>query len=210
MQKKEGPGVEGGSVTRWIGDLKEGDPRAAHDLWQRYFHRLVALARAKLGHCPRLDADEEDAALSAFRNLCDGAAQGRFDRLDNRDDLWQLLVVITTRKAVDLKKRQGRLKRGGGRVVVGTAAAGHGPEDGRDELAQVAAAGPTPELAAMLAEEYQRRLDALGDDTWRRVAQLRLEGYNNDEIAELLGCARRTVARKLEGIRAAWAGGNKA
>jgi DNA-directed RNA polymerase specialized sigma24 family protein len=192
-----------GSVTRWIGHLKEADPQAAHHLWDRYFHRLVALARAKLGQTPTGAANEEDAALSAFYNLCDGAAQGRFDRLESRDDLWQLLVVITTRKAVDLKKRQRRLKRGGGRVVVGSDV-GNGPDEGHDGLAQVAATGPTPELAAMLAEEYQRRLHNLGDDSLRRVAQLRLDGHTNDEIAELLGCARRTVARKLEAIRAAW------
>ena len=53
------------SVTRWIGHLKRGHPDAAHHLWQRYFHRIVGLARAKLGHAPRAVADEEDAALSA-------------------------------------------------------------------------------------------------------------------------------------------------
>jgi RNA polymerase sigma factor (sigma-70 family) len=200
----------GGSVTHWIGHLKEGDPQAANQLWKRYFDRLVRLARAKLANAPRALADEEDAALSAFRNLCDGAAEGRFARLNGRDDLWQLLVMITTRKVVDLKKRQGRLKRGGGHVVLGSDGARDGPDDCAELLAEVAAAGPTPEEAAMLAEEYERRLDALGDESLRRVAQLRLEGYDNDEIAERLGCARRTVARKLEGIRAAWGGGERA
>ena len=31
-----------------------------------------------------------------------------------------------------------------------------------------------------------------------------MEGYNNDEIADQLGCARRTVARRLELIRKTW------
>ena len=51
------------SVTRWIGHLKRGHPDAAHHLWQRYFHRIVGLARAKLGHAPRAVADEEDAGF---------------------------------------------------------------------------------------------------------------------------------------------------
>ena len=76
-----------------------------------------ALARTKVGHAPRAVADEEDAALSAFRNLCEATAQGRFDLLHDRDDLWRLLVVITARKAADLKKRQNRVKRGGGRIL---------------------------------------------------------------------------------------------
>ena len=65
-----------GSVTRWIDGLKAGDPEAAHALWERYFARLVRLAGAKLRarHAPGGDADEEDAALSAFDSFCAAAA----------------------------------------------------------------------------------------------------------------------------------------
>ena len=41
------PGDEG-SVTRWLGDLKAGDPDAAQKLWERYFASLVRLAHARL------------------------------------------------------------------------------------------------------------------------------------------------------------------
>jgi DNA-directed RNA polymerase specialized sigma24 family protein len=191
------------SVTRWIGHLKRGDADAAHHLWQRYFHRIVALARAKLRHAPRAVADEEDAALSAFRNLCEGAAQGRFDLLHDRDDLWRLLIVITARKAADLNKRQNRVKRGGGRIL-GQSDLGGGDSRGPAALERIAGDEPTPEFIAELAEEFRRRLDQLGDVTLRRVALLRLEGYDYDEIAQRLGVARRTVARKLEMIRDAW------
>jgi DNA-directed RNA polymerase specialized sigma24 family protein len=191
------------SVTRWIGHLKRGHPDAAHHLWQRYFHRIVGLARAKLGHAPRAVADEEDAALSAFRNLCEGAAHGRFDLLQDRDDLWRLLVVITARKAADLKKRQNRVKRGGGRIL-GQSDLDGGDSRGPAALELIAGDEPTPVFLAELAEEFGRRLDQLGDATLRQVALLRLEGYDYDEIAERLGVARRTVARKLEMIRDAW------
>ena len=70
---------------------------------------------------------------------------------------------------------------------------------------RIASGDPTPEFAAMMAEEFHRRLDAL-DDELREGALLRLEGHSNDEIAARLGCARRTVARRLEQIRDAWAG----
>jgi hypothetical protein len=33
---------------------------------------------------------------------------------------------------------------------------------------------------------------------------MRLEGYNNDEIAARLDCVRRTISRKLELIRRRW------
>ncbi|WP_406697225.1 ECF-type sigma factor [Singulisphaera sp. Ch08] len=195
-----------GSVTHWIGDLKAGDVAAAQPLWERYFGRLVQLARAKLRatHRPPGIEDEEDAALSAFQSFCDGAAKGRFPLLSDRDDLWRLLVVITARKACAQVQRRTRQKRGGGKVLDESALPG--------DLAHEAAAGfdflagtePTPEFAAMFAEEYQRLLDALDDDSLRQVALDRMEGYTNDEIAERLGCARRTVARRLDLIRKIW------
>ena len=66
-------------------------------------------------------------------------------------------------------------------------------------------AGPTPEEAAVLAEEVQRRLTALDADL-RSVAVWKLEGYSNKEIAapDRLNCSERTVERKLELIRASW------
>jgi DNA-directed RNA polymerase specialized sigma24 family protein len=200
------PAVEGGSVTLWIGHLKGGDDQAAYHLWERYFPRLVGLARSKLGQAPKGVADEEDAALSAFYALCQGAASGQFDRLHDRDDLWRLLVVITARKAVDLKKHRTRQKRGGGNVITESILGDADRAGAVAVIEQVVDTDPTPEIAAMLAEEYRRRLDALGDDALRRVAILRLEGYDRDEIAVRLGCARRTVARRLEMIRSAWGG----
>ena len=35
-----------GSITHWVHRLKEGDSTAAQQLWEKYFPRLVALARA--------------------------------------------------------------------------------------------------------------------------------------------------------------------
>jgi DNA-directed RNA polymerase specialized sigma24 family protein len=198
--------VEGeGSVTRWIGDLKGGDAGAVDQLWRRYFDGLVRLARKKLGAAGRTAAveDEEDAALSAFQSLCAGVAKGRFDRLRDRDDLWRLLVVITARKVYDQVKRQRQLKRGAGRVVCEVDLAGPDPSEPRG-FEQFIAQDPSPEFAAMVAEEFQRRLDGLPDETLRRVALWRLEGYSDNEIAQRLGCVSRSVQRKLELIRKAW------
>src|SRR4051812_37747280 len=100
------------SVTRWLAGLQQGEPdEPAQRLWGRYFDRLVHLARARLRAAPRGPADEEDVALSAFDSFCRGAAEGRFPRLGGRDDLWRLLVSITTRKAQAAARRERRLKR---------------------------------------------------------------------------------------------------
>src|SRR4051812_8309007 len=149
------------SVTVWISQLQRGDAAAAQPLWERYFQRLVGLARARLQGHPRRAADEEDVALSVFHCLCEGAARGRFPHLDDRDDLWRLLVTLTERKAYNLTRDERRLKRGGGAVKSSDVllSPGDSPAGGLD---QVAGREPTPEFAAEVAEEYRhllRRLD---------------------------------------------------
>jgi DNA-directed RNA polymerase specialized sigma24 family protein len=127
--------------------------------------------------------------------------------LADRDDLWRLLVVITARKAMAQAHRQARHKRGGGRVVDEAALFGRGLDGDDGSLAgleRIAGDGPSPEFAAMMAEECGRLLDALEDDSLRQVAVSRMEGYTNDEIADQLGCARRTIARRLDLIRKTW------
>jgi RNA polymerase sigma factor (sigma-70 family) len=194
-----------GSVTRWLDDLKggEGANAAVQPLWERYFDQLVRLARARLRAAPRGPADEEDVALSAFDSFCRGAAAGRFPRLDDRGDLWRLLVTITVRKATDYVRGESRQRRGGGQVVGEAALDAAAPEAGR-WLDQVIGREPTPEFAAQVADECRHLLEGLGDDQLRTIALLRMEGYSNAQIAERLGCGLRSVERKLERIRKRW------
>lgn len=187
-----------GSITRCIELLKAGERVAAQQLWERYFKRLVRLARDRLQASSRRAADEEDVALSAFDSFYRRAERGLFPRLNDRVDLWQLLVVITLRKAYDLVQHERRPSRGSARVLV------------LSELAELNSGGilaqePTPELAAQIAEECRRLYSRLGDDTLRAVAQWKMEGHTNDEIAAKLGCVPQTVERKLRAIRQLWA-----
>jgi DNA-directed RNA polymerase specialized sigma24 family protein len=197
---------EQGSVTRWIGDLKGGDQAAAQALWERYFDRLVRLARKRLvlARASGADEDEEDAALSAFDTLCRGIAAGRFPNLEDRADLWRLLATITARKAADQARREGRQKRGGGRVLGEADLDAPGRSGEAGGLGQVAGDVPTPSFALMMDEEVRRLFDLLPDETLRLVALLKMEGYTNEEIARRLDCAQRSVERKLERIRLVW------
>src|SRR6516225_1437874 len=95
-----------GSVTLWIAQLKAGAGGAAQRLWDKYLGPLAGRARRRLAGVPRRAADEQDVALSAFDSFCRAAQQGRFARLNDRDDLWQLLAVIADRKAWDLAKHE--------------------------------------------------------------------------------------------------------
>ena len=141
---------------------------------------------------------------SAFHSFFQGVARGRFPQLNDRDNLWRLLVVITARKALDQLAHEHSKRKGGG-TLQGESRIFPG-EPALDDAAieQVVGAEPTPEFAAQVAEEYQRLLDLLGDETLRRVAVWKMEGFTNDEVAAQLDCSRRTVARKLDTIRIIW------
>ena len=190
------------SVTTWIALLRAGDAAAAQPLWERYFARLVAFARGKLQGVSRRAADEEDVALSAFHSFCQAARH--FPRLNDRDDLWQVLVMLTARKAINLIERECSQKRGGGRVVPAVARRATQGGSEADALAALPAPGPTPEFAAEVAEECRRRLDALGDDELRGVVVDKMEGYTNEEIAARRGWSLGKVERKLRLIRKTW------
>jgi DNA-directed RNA polymerase specialized sigma24 family protein len=183
-----------GSITRWIADLRRGDDAAAGELWAAYFARMVAVAGRKLAAAGRT-ADDEDAALSAFKSFCLGAKAGRFPQLTDRDNLWPLLLALTAHKCVDQVRHATRLKRGG--------PAGHVAAD----LEVVTSREPTPELLAEVNEQLVAlldRLDRTGDPVLRRIALWKLEGESTDDIAGRLDCSRRTVERKLAVVELVW------
>lgn len=174
-------------VTLWIHQIKQGDHGAVQQLLDRYFGRLVQLARARLQGLPALAAYDEDVALSAFKSLCLGAERGNFPRLLDRDDLWRLLAVMTVRKTIDLQRRRR-------------------PEQpvGPEDLEGLLSREPSPELAAELSEGYRALLERLGDPQLEAIALWKVEGYTNEEIATRLGCVVRSVERKLQRIRILW------
>jgi len=190
------------SISIWLEEVKHGDDEAARRLWERYFPYLVRLAQKRLAGVPRRLEDEEDVALSAFESFCRAADQGRFPDVHDRHGLWRLLSRITHRKAVDLVRRT-RTGLGDARVRTGS-----GLSDSQTSAVQPAAQAvgddATPELAAMLADEVRRLLRMLPDEDLRAIAVAKMEGHTNQEIAERLGCAERTVERRVKYIRAIW------
>ena len=83
--------------------------------------------------------DEEDVVLSAFNSFCARAKQGKFRQLEDSEDLWQLLVVITQRKAINRYKRATRYQK----LVAGesSAAARSNSSAAAGHLARQAVAG---------------------------------------------------------------------
>jgi DNA-directed RNA polymerase specialized sigma24 family protein len=186
------------SVTKWLRELEAGQDGAAERLWDVFFQRLVLLVQKRLYNTPQAIGDAEDIALSAFASFCRGLQNQRFPELTDRHGLWRLLVSITIRKLLHVQRDQNRLKRGGG---IGQVAPVDGIDDGPSPLEQIISREPTPEIAAQLAEQYERWMKALESEELTRLAQWKLEGFTNDEIAAKCGLTTRTIERKLNLIR---------
>ena len=189
------------SVTAWIGRVKDGDRVAAQKLWERYFKRLVGLARVKLPANRRKYGEHEDVAISAMKSFLLRAANGRFPDLHSRDNLWALLATIAVRKAWKVSRRKV--------VMEKCESALGGKNDGspsRNVWEQVLGREPTPDFVLEMAEECRRLLDMLKKKQQKLelVAQWMLEGYTKAEIAEKLGRVVGTVDRKLGVIRKIW------
>lgn len=195
---------ESPSISRWIASLKAGELDAAQALWNEYAIRLTELARKKLGSVPKVVADEEDIAQSVFRSICRGAIAGRFGDVTNRDDLWWLLLAITKQKVVDYIRRETSQKRGAGRVKHEAALACEFA-DNAFTLDSLVGEAPTPDFLFILQEQSTRLLKLLRDDRLRKIAISRIEGYTVPEIAADLAISTRSVERKLQLIRKAWA-----
>ena len=195
-------------MTRWLGGLKAGDERALEPLWDRYYATLVERARAKLAALRSATAvnDEEDLALVAFQSLYDGVRAGRFPRLEDRDDLWRLLIHLTACKAIDRHRAESRQKRGRGRVFNETDIYGGRHREGKTRTHSTGSSAPSQARSSPQGSPKSTlgRLDTLGDVSLRTIAEMKLACYSNDEIRQRLGCSLRTVTLKLELIRKKW------
>ncbi len=176
-------------ISVWLEQLKQGDRSHVASLLARYFQRLVGLAAARLRGQAHLDGYEEDVALSAFKSLCLGAENGRFPKIEGRDELWRLLAVITIRKAIELQRRK-RFDQ----------------VPDADVVLALLHREPAPDEVAEMSDQVQALLMKLKDPVLRQIALLKVEGYANEEIAQRLHCAVRTVERKLLQIRLLWQG----
>jgi RNA polymerase sigma factor (sigma-70 family) len=198
-------GRNASNVTELIQRVRTGDEAAAQLLWDRYSEQIVEVARQSLKNSSRRVQDEEDVAVIAFKSLLAGITAGRFPELDHREQLWRLLMVITTRKAAAIIEKDHRQKRGGGHVRGDSAVM---PGDTGSSLLggfdRLTSEKPSPDIAAIMADQTRQLLAALPDETSQKIAALKMEGFTHDEIASKLEINTRTVERRLKQIRELW------
>jgi RNA polymerase sigma factor (sigma-70 family) len=185
------------SVTWMIERLKDADTQAAADIWRRFFERLLPLDRARLRALSDRSVDEEDVLISAFDRFFRAVREDRFAKLDDRDDLWQILLMLVDREVARQFRRSQAQKRGSGQTK-------SVEEIGDIDLRELVDRGPDPAFVAAFSDQLLRALSRLVDESTRSTVLLKLEGYENREIASQLGISLSSVERKLRLVREAW------
>ncbi len=192
-------------LTVWIQRLREGDQQAAHVIWDACHDRLLRLAQRRLSQAPSRGADEEDIALSALKSFMVRARNGQFDDVEGSEEMWKLLFTITVRKAVQHIRRQTAAKRN--REISESILERHQGgerEQGIDGFADIQQLRPCEIMEQIEAHDELNKTLAALDDNLRVVAQYKLDGLSNQQIA--LACKRseRTIERRLHLIREIW------
>lgn len=185
-----------GSVSRMIGDLRDGSDVAAEALWKHYWDRLRAVSKRELAGLRSRMVDDEDVAITAFHSFVRRVRKGEYPDVATRDDAWRLLVVIAVRKALNCIRDENRARRNPRQHEDG-ARASAGESEAVDASIQ-------PDVGVMIADSVEHLLSVLDSDELREIAMAKLAGYRNQEIAAALGRSVATVERRLNLIRVRW------
>ena len=173
--------------------LSAGDEDAAAEVFSRFAHRLIGVARGKLHDVLRSKEDPEDVVQSVYRSFFRRQREGQF-HIDSWEDIWGILTVMTVRKCGRRLNYFRADRRNVEREVPLPDAAD--PGGGWEAVAR----DPSPVEAAVLAETLEELLRGLGDLD-RQILSLHLHGCTPEEISAQVGYSRRTVRRTLDRIR---------
>lgn len=199
----EGFAEDEGSITRVIRRMQKGDSSDAQVLWTRFFMRLKFLVKEKINPQMRLLLDEEDLALDSLAELFKGLLVGQYETLGNREEFWRLLVVVASRNVIDEINREGRLKRGAGKVF-GETSLLTVDDDQAAFFERIASSELPPDVQLMITEQVARLLETLPDGDLQTIALMKASEATNQEISAALGISLRTVERRLKEIRDRW------
>lgn len=182
------------SFDRWMAQLRDGDSQAEAEVFERYIHRLVGLARGMLSKRVQHKVDPEDVLQSVYRSFFHRQQKGQFT-FKSWDDLWSLLAQITRRKCI----KQHRAYRGPMRDV--NREMPLAKSDGNSEIeVPLYSDEPTPDEAAALIELMEAVVEPL-DERGRTIVRLRLQDYTVQEIAQQVDRTERTVRRILDRVK---------
>lgn len=177
-------------VERW----RDGDEEAATTLYQLYVDRLMQIVSNHLLSSYQKQVEPEDVLQSAFGTVFRRLRNGRFE-FDSDADVWKLLVTVVLNKLrnrvryLNAERRDIRREMKGEADFDGALAA---------QLAIPPGVEEATEFAYLMRDLFE--LPSLSEDE-KKLLQLRMEGFGQQEIADQLGVTDRTIRRMTDRIR---------
>ena len=171
---------------------RHGDQNAARQIVERYFDRMLMLARRRISQRLASRVDPEDIVQSVFRTFFVRLKDGQFVFQD-QDDLCKLLMRITLHKTLrqvafhKAAKRDPTLETNQGQAH-------------QEQLLTILDREPNAEATVTFLDQLEHFLDRLEPET-RQIIEMRLQGYTNDEISQQLGIYDRKIRRAVERVR---------
>lgn len=189
--------------TEWLARWKEGDDEAFQKIWEVLYPKLVSYAENRMLNMRKRTFDGEDIALSAMHSFYLAKQRNAFPNLNTSDDLFKILYVIVQRKISaqrrnDTADRRNRGHERGESVFLDAAGEQHGG------LSEASLQEVTHEEVIEYHEELEKRLEGIDEPLAKEMLALRLEGYENEEIATKMNLSLRTIERKFQLIRKNW------
>jgi len=169
--------------------FQEGEEDAATHLYRRYAARLRGLIQAQLSANLARRVEVEDVVQSVFRSFFRRASEGAYE-VPAGEELWRLFLVMALNKV----RNQGDFHTAAKRDVRLEA----NPTDTGATLEQLTTDDSAAEVFLQLVvTEALERLPP----HHRQAVQLRLEGYEVAEIAQLIQRSKRTTERIFQELR---------
>ncbi len=189
-----------GSVSGWISKMREGDADAICKLVSRYFGKLAQFAEAKVRRGIRIIDDGEDIALSVLQTIIRNSAKGKLPKLQDRDDLWFLMIVIAQHIVIDRKRIAIKQEQRTAPIHTMTDLL----ETYNVNLEEFLTQDDSQERLMEIVDCWEELLRSLADDFDRETARLKMQGHSNREIANMLGTIPKKIDRKVKKIARRW------
>ena len=181
--------VRGSTDHSLVVGVRRGEQDAATRLYLKYAQRLQSLAAAQTSAELRQRVDPEEVVQSVFRTFFRRVSGGLYD-VPPGEELWQLLLVLALNKIRKLATHHHAQKRDVRRTL------GSRPlEAGRE---------PTAEHDEQALSTLRLLIDELLEGlptAHRQIVELRISGWQTDEISRQVDRSTRTIERVLQEFR---------
>ena len=181
----------------WVRQLADGDEQVTTDYWNLFGSRIRALADNNLTGNLHRRVEPDDIANSACRTFLRRAKAGQF-ALPDSESLWRLMCTITLAKTSAYARYHLAQKRGIQRES--STQAGSGALS-RPVVESLASKTPSPEEIVDFQDQFLHLMNSFDAES-QQIVHLKLEQHTNAHIAEQMGCAERTVRRKIKQVQA--------